>query len=137
VDLQLREGKIVCLLGENGAGKSTLMKVLTGVHTEFEGHILLDGKPVRFKNTKEAFAQGKPNSPARILGTVSSEDRGEQVAETFLEFRATSRVVHFDTLAFATDQAGLAQDFEMLGEGRLGQGAVFDLAEVGAIQGAF
>jgi hypothetical protein len=71
------------------------------------------------------------------LGTVSREDCGEQVAETFLEFRATSRVVHFDTLAFATDQAGLAQDFEMLGEGRLGQGAVFDLAEVGAIQGAF
>ena len=71
------------------------------------------------------------------MGTVSREDRGEQVAETFLEFRATSRVVHFDTLAFATDQAGLAQDFEMLGEGRLGQGAVVDLAEVGAIQGAF
>ena|SRR5580658_2240971 len=77
------------------------------------------------------------NSPARILGTVSTEDRGEHVAETFLEFRATSRVVHFDTLAFATDQAGLAQDFEMLGEGRLGQGSVFDLAEVGAIQWTF
>src|ERR1700676_2626964 len=77
------------------------------------------------------------NSPARILGTVSSEDRGEQVAETFLEFRATGRVVHFDALAFATDQAGFTQNFEMLGEGRLGQGAVVDLAEVGAIQGAF
>jgi hypothetical protein len=75
--------------------------------------------------------------PTRILGTVSSEDRGEHVAETFLEFRATSRVVHFDTLAFATDQAGLAEDFEMLGEGRLGQGAVVDFAKVGAIQGAF
>jgi hypothetical protein len=71
------------------------------------------------------------------LGSVSSEDRGEHVAETFLEFRATGRVVHFDALAFATDQAGFAQDFEMLGEGRLGQGAVVDFAEVGAIQGAF
>ncbi len=71
------------------------------------------------------------------MGGVSSADRGEHVAETFLEFRATSRVVHFDTLAFATDQAGFAQDFEMLGEGRLGQGAVVDFAEVGAIQGAF
>src|ERR1700686_3497758 len=77
------------------------------------------------------------NSPTRILGSVSSEDRGEHVAETFLEFRATGRVVHFDALAFATDQAGFAQDFEMLGEGRFGQGAVVDLAEVGAIQGAF
>ena len=76
-------------------------------------------------------------SPARILGSVSSEDRGEHVAETFLEFRATGRVVHLDALAFATDQAGFTQDFEMLGEGRLGQGAVVDLAEVGAIQRAF
>src|ERR1700688_3818847 len=60
------------------------------------------------------------NSTARILGTVSSENRGEQVAKTFFEFLATGRVVHFDALAFATDQAGFAQDFEMLGEGRLG-----------------
>jgi len=58
VDLRLRKAEIVCLLGENGAGKSTLMKILTGVYPEFEGEILLDGKPVRFKNTKEAFAQG-------------------------------------------------------------------------------
>jgi hypothetical protein len=71
------------------------------------------------------------------LGSVSSEDRGEHATKTFIEFRATGRVVHFDTLAFATDQAGFTQDFEMLGEGRLGQGAVVDFAEVGAIQGAF
>ena len=71
------------------------------------------------------------------MGSVSSEDRGEHVAETSLEFRATGRVVHLDALAFATDQAGFAQDFEMLGEGRLGQGAIVDFAEVGAIQGAF
>ena len=71
------------------------------------------------------------------MDSVSSDDGGEHVAETFLEFRATGRVVHFDALAFATDQAGFAQDFEMLGEGRLGQGAVVDFAEVGAIQGAF
>ena len=58
------------------------------------------------------------------MGSVSSEDRGEHVAETFLEFRATGRVVHFDALAFTTDQAGFAQEFEMLAEGRLGQGAV-------------
>jgi hypothetical protein len=53
--------------------------------------------------------------PSRILSSVSIGDRGEHVAETFLEF-PTDRVVHFDALAFATDQAGFAQDFEMLGE---------------------
>ena len=74
--------------------------------------------------------------PSRILSSVSISDRGEHVAETFLEF-PTDRVVHFDALAFATDQAGFAQDFEMLGERRLGQGAVVEFAEVGAIAGAF
>jgi hypothetical protein len=71
------------------------------------------------------------------LASVSSEDGGKHIAETPLEFRATGRVVHLDALAFATDQAGFSQDFEMLGEGRLGQNAVVDIAEVGAIQGAF
>jgi hypothetical protein len=75
--------------------------------------------------------------PSGILSSVSIKDRGEHVAETLLEFRAAGGVVHFDALAFATDQTGFAQDFEMLGESRLGQGAVIDFAEVGAIQGAF
>ena len=72
-----------------------------------------------------------------FLGGVGSQDRDEHVAETFLEFRDTGRVVHFDAFAFATDQAGFAQDLEMLGEGRFGQGAVVDSAEVRTVQGAF
>ena len=80
---------------------------------------------------------GPECDPSRILSSVSIKDCGDHVAETFLEFRATGRVVHFDALAFATDQTGFAQDFEMLGESRLGQGAVVDFAEIGAIQGTF
>ncbi len=57
---------------------------------------------------------------------ISSDDGGEHVAETCLEFRATGRVVHFDALAFAVDKAGFAQDFETLGEGAW-QHAVVDL----------
>ena len=51
VAFSVRRAEIVCLLGENGAGKSTLMKILAGVHTQYSGRILLDGKPVRFRST--------------------------------------------------------------------------------------
>ena len=39
VDFELRSGEVHVLAGENGAGKSTLIKILAGVHTDFEGTI--------------------------------------------------------------------------------------------------
>ncbi|MCX8035542.1 MAG: sugar ABC transporter ATP-binding protein [Candidatus Sumerlaeia bacterium] len=58
VQFSVDRGEIVCLLGENGAGKSTLMKILTGVLPEFEGTLRFEGRPVRFRNTREAFEAG-------------------------------------------------------------------------------
>ncbi len=58
VDFGLDPGEIVCLLGENGAGKSTLMKILTGVHAEYGGQVLFEGREVRFRSTADAYALG-------------------------------------------------------------------------------
>jgi ribose transport system ATP-binding protein len=58
VNLQLHPGKVNAIIGENGAGKSTLMKIFSGVHTQYEGEIILNGKTVHFANTKEAEAAG-------------------------------------------------------------------------------
>jgi ABC-type sugar transport system ATPase subunit len=58
VDLDLRRGEIVGLVGDNGAGKSTLMKVLAGVHTPDAGEILIDGKPVQIGNINDARRAG-------------------------------------------------------------------------------
>jgi ABC-type sugar transport system ATPase subunit len=58
VDFGLDPGEIVCLLGENGAGKSTLMKILTGVHAEYGGQVLFEGREVRFRSTADAYARG-------------------------------------------------------------------------------
>ena len=58
VQFDLRPGEIHALMGENGAGKSTFIKVIMGVHQAEEGEMLLHGKPVRFKSTRDAQKAG-------------------------------------------------------------------------------
>ncbi len=58
VNLTFYPGKVNAILGENGAGKSTLLKVLTGVYTNYEGEIRLNGELVRFTGIKDAEAAG-------------------------------------------------------------------------------
>ena len=58
VSLTVRPGTVHALMGENGAGKSTLMKCLFGIYNKDSGTILLDGKEVNFKSSKEALENG-------------------------------------------------------------------------------
>lgn len=46
IDLELRRGEIVFLIGGNGSGKTTLAKVLVGLYSPEGGQVLLNGKPV-------------------------------------------------------------------------------------------
>ncbi len=58
INLTVRKGAVVGLMGENGAGKSTMMKCLFGIYAKDEGQISLEGKPINFKNPKEALENG-------------------------------------------------------------------------------
>lgn len=57
IDLEVRAGSILALLGENGAGKSTLIKLLAGIHTADEGAILFRGQPYRHRSPRSGTAQ--------------------------------------------------------------------------------
>ncbi len=58
IDLDLRRGEILALLGENGAGKSTLMGILYGLLRPDAGEIRLRGEPVRFRSPRDAIRHG-------------------------------------------------------------------------------
>ncbi len=58
VNFEIEAGHVLALLGENGAGKSTLMKILAGYLEPSSGEILIDGKPFRFRSSRDAEAQG-------------------------------------------------------------------------------
>jgi simple sugar transport system ATP-binding protein len=58
VNLHLRKGEVLGLLGDNGAGKSTLIKILSGFQKQDSGKMLMHGKPFAPKSVDEARAAG-------------------------------------------------------------------------------
>ncbi|MFA5015044.1 MAG: ATP-binding cassette domain-containing protein [Actinomycetota bacterium] len=58
VDLRLKYGEILAIVGDNGAGKSTLLKIISGALIPNEGKIYLEGKEVKIKNPQDALNLG-------------------------------------------------------------------------------
>ncbi len=58
INLNVKPGTIMGLMGENGAGKSTMMKCLFGTYQKDEGTIILDGREVNFSGPKDALENG-------------------------------------------------------------------------------
>ncbi|MGH3358029.1 MAG: sugar ABC transporter ATP-binding protein [Nocardioidaceae bacterium] len=58
VDLDIRGGEVLALLGENGAGKSTLTRVVSGVHEPDGGRLLIDGEAVDLTTPVAAMERG-------------------------------------------------------------------------------
>ena len=58
INLEIRRGEILSLLGENGSGKTTLMNMLSGIYQPDEGQIFADGKQISITSPKDAFSYG-------------------------------------------------------------------------------
>lgn len=58
INLDIKKGTVMGLMGENGAGKSTMMKCLFGTYQKDEGRIYFNGKEINFSGPKDALENG-------------------------------------------------------------------------------
>jgi simple sugar transport system ATP-binding protein len=58
VSLDVMPGQALGLVGDNGAGKSTLINILSGLHKQDEGEILVEGQPTDIRNPKDSMRLG-------------------------------------------------------------------------------
>jgi len=76
VDLEVRSGELVALVGSNGAGKSTLLRTLSGVHPALAGRVLYRGADVTRAPVHERVAGGIILVPEgrQVFGMLTVED---------------------------------------------------------------
>ncbi|HOD76314.1 MAG TPA: ABC transporter ATP-binding protein [Syntrophorhabdaceae bacterium] len=73
IDLEVKKGEIVCLVGANGAGKSTLLKVLSGVIPPTAGAFTFDGRDVTGRKPNQLVRMGLSHVPEgrQIFGSLT------------------------------------------------------------------
>jgi ABC-type branched-subunit amino acid transport system ATPase component len=109
VDIQVRRGEVVALLGSNGAGKSTLMRTLSGLHRPVtSGGVTLDGQDVTSMGAEKMVSLGMALSPEgrqvfaelsvfdniRLGAFLHPEGREERVAEMLTRFPRLQERLH-------------------------------------------
>jgi len=76
IDMQIPEGKIVCVLGANGAGKTTMLRTISGVVRAADGSILYGGEEIKNKDAYKIARAGIGQSPEgrHILAQLTTEE---------------------------------------------------------------
>ena len=105
VNLLIRPGETLVLVGLNGAGKTTLLKLLTRLYDPTEGVILLDGEDIRAYDVKDLYSMygiifqdfGKyavSVSENIQLGDIHKEAKEEDIRKAAEEADATDYISH-------------------------------------------
>ena len=80
VDIDVKEGQFIAILGHNGSGKSTLAKHINAILTPTDGTMWVDGrntkKPDELWNVRQTAGMVFQNPDNQIIGTVVEEDVG-------------------------------------------------------------
>jgi general nucleoside transport system ATP-binding protein len=121
IDLELKRGQVLGLLGENGAGKSTLMNMIYGLYAPDEGEIFVQGKSVKIKDANDAIRLGigMVHQHFQLVPVLSVTENimlgNESVRGGFFRFldrpRARARILEIaDQYGLSVDPDALVQD---------------------------
>ena len=91
VDMEIRQGEIVALLGTNGAGKSTLLKAISGLVEPIEGSIVFDGRDITRVDPVERARLGIVQVPGgrAVFPTLTVAEHFKAAAWLFAKEDAT------------------------------------------------
>ena len=109
VDLEVRAGELVCLLGANGAGKSSTLRAISGLVRPTGGRIVLDGRPITGLEPAAILAAGIAHCP---------EGRRVFPYLTVQENLVMGAFVRRDRDGIAADLERVCAHFPILGERR-------------------
>ncbi len=109
VDLEVRAGELVCLLGANGAGKSSTLRAISGLVRPTGGHIVFDGRPITGLEPAAILEAGIAHCPEgrRVFPYLTVEEN-----------LAMGAYVRRDRDGIATDLERVCAHFPILGERR-------------------
>ena len=76
IDIHVKEGEVVAILGANGAGKTTTLRTISGLLRSNSGEIIFDGKVITKTPAHDIVSLGMSHSPEgrRVFGTLSTEE---------------------------------------------------------------
>jgi len=107
IDLEVRRGELVALIGANGAGKTTTLKAITGTLSPSAGDIVFDGRSIIGRDSFQLVGQGLAMVP---------EGRGVFARMTILENLMMGAYTRDDTAGIKTDIERMFETFPRLRE---------------------
>ena len=112
IDLEVREGELVCLIGANGAGKTSTLRAISGLLRPAAGRIVFEGREIQGREPADILEAGIAHCPEgrRVFPHLTVQENLEMGAYVRRDRRAISadleRVcVHFPILAQRRRQA--------------------------------
>ena len=105
VNLTLKKGEILAILGENGSGKTTLMNMISGIYYPDEGQIFINGEEVQIRSPQDAFDKhiGMIHQHFKLVDIFTAADNiilGEKMPKTDKNvFKNCFRAIKYNYLA--------------------------------------